>query len=44
MICDDCGTEENVHETTCPYDSYMLGIETPVNLCDDCEDKRWEWI
>ena len=41
MICEDCGTEEDVYETICPHDLDMLGIETPVRLCEVCEDERW---
>ena len=41
MICDECGTNKDVYETSRPYDSYVLGIETSVHLCDDCEDEEW---
>ena len=32
LVCEDCGTTENVKETICPYESEINGIEVKVIL------------
>lgn len=41
LKCQDCGEEkEDVRETTCPYDSEINEIETPITVCGDCYHQR----
>ena len=40
LVCDDCGTEENVEETFCPYAEEIRNKEIPANLCRPCYRER----
>lgn len=38
--CDDCGTTEEVKETTCPYAEEINNETVEVALCDNCYHER----
>jgi len=40
MKCQDCGTEENVELTSCPYAKEVDEEDVKVWLCEDCLKER----
>ena len=40
LVCQDCGTTENVTETTCPFASEIYGKEVDIAVCSDCYRER----
>lgn len=40
LVCDDCGTDEDVYETTCPFASEIHDKEVECDLCSSCERER----
>ena len=43
LICQDCGTDNNVRETTCPYAEEISNREVQIIVCDDCYRERvWD--
>jgi hypothetical protein len=44
LECDDCGTTEDVEETSCPYQSDVNNKIVPANLCPKCNQQRCEDI
>ena len=41
LKCEDCGVvSEEVEKGTCPYDSEINSVETPVVLCPNCYQQR----
>lgn len=43
IVCDDCGTDENVKATLCPYSEEINNKKIEVFLCDDCYQERvWD--
>jgi hypothetical protein len=44
LICDDCGTDEGVEETICPYANEINNQIIDVDLCEECKQQRAEDI
>ena len=44
LICDDCGTTENVFERQCPFAKEINKTIVDVDLCSHCYGKRCESI
>ena len=42
LVCEDCGTTQNVKKTVCPYEKEINGKIIPVVLCNECYKCRWE--
>ena len=40
LTCEDCGTRDDVSETTCPYQADINDREVPAVLCGDCCHER----
>lgn len=41
LVCEDCGTTENVEETICPFSFEIRNEEIPATLCKECEHQRF---
>lgn len=42
--CQDCGTDEDVTDTTCPYAGDIHNKTVEVTLCGDCYYERVQSI
>lgn len=40
LKCDDCGTEDNVSATHCPFLQEIYEIEEPCQVCEECYHQR----
>ena len=41
LVCEDCGTEEDVKETVCPFKAEIYNEEVPATLCKECAYQRF---
>lgn len=44
LVCDDCGTSEDVEGTYCPYSEDVNNTKIEVKLCGDCYGERCQDI
>jgi len=40
LVCEDCGTSDNVKLTTCPYMADVCDVTVSIIICDNCYTER----